>query len=220
MFAAMHPALSLTLLVIVEGARGALAATMRRAPETAIPGMTALWNWLTRAARRFDRILATPYVPPQARRTSRRTPRRTPARVPPTAPKPALPTWHWLRRVLRSPEINGGPSQFEQFLRNPDVHALLARDPRAVRLLRGLCRRFAIRRAPDLPAILFPTYPRKQPKAPRGTVTPKLRDPRPLIERTAVCPDTGRRTFVPWTAELAEYRRAYRLRKSDTATRH
>ena len=196
----MQHALSATLLVIVEGARTAIGRTMRRAPQTAWPAMTLLWGWLIRSARRFDRILATPYVPARPR------PRATPAAVSATAPKASLPTWHRLRRLVASPEINGAPSQFEQFLRDPDVHALLARDPRAVRLLRGLCRRFSIPRQPDLPAVLFPTR-RRTPK-PRGSgAASRLRDPRPIVERTAVCPDTGRRTFVPWTAELAGYRR-------------
>ena len=201
-----HP-LSATLLVIVEVARGVLAKTMRRAPETAVPRITFFWGWLFRAARRLDRILATPYVAPRPRPSRTRT-AETPA--PDQQPKPALPTWHWLRRVIGGHEINGGPSLFEHFLRDPDVHALLARDPRAVRLFRGLCRRFSIARAPDLPAVLFAPHTRRKPGTRKAGMPSALRDPRPIIERTAVCPDTGRRTFVPWTAEMAEYRRQMR----------
>ena len=204
----MRHSLSLTLMAIAEGAQRAIGRTMGRAPETAFPRITLLWNWLVRAARRFDRILSTPYVPLRPRPQAAHP---TPLAAP--APPPTLPTWHWLRHVLDACEINAAPCQFEQFLRDPHVHALVAQDPRAARLLRGLCRRYAIRRAPDFPAILFPSRTRRKPKLGQPATPPRLRDPRPIIERTAVCPDTGRRTFVPWTAELAEYRRAYRQRK-------
>ena len=168
--------------------------------------------------RRFDHIARTsPAVASHARRPAAHARPAAPDAPAPAAPPRIPASWRRLFAPLHTPEILGGLSQFEHWLKDPELAGLLARDPRAVRVLRGLCRRMGVRRVPELPAILFPLYPRRRPEArkPARTPTgpPRLRDPRPIVERTAVCPDTGRRTFVPWTAELAEYRRHWRLQR-------
>ena len=216
----MQHALSATLLVIVEGARTAIGQAMRRAPHASFPAIHWLHDWLFRSARRLDRILSTPYRPraPVSPVNRAGGPR---ARVLPSPP--ARLTWAGFRRLIGGQEVSAADTQLAHLLRDPDIRALLARDPRAVRLFRGLCRRLGIRRAPDLPAILFPAPTPRGPEPRRPAPTPKLRDPRPIVERTAVCPDTGRRTFVPWTAELAGYRRAmaplYRHARRAAATK-
>ena len=189
-----------TLMVIIEVARTVIGRTMRQAPPATFPAITLLYGWLLRTARRFGRILATPYVPARPRaRTQAPAPR---------AARLAVPTWRWLLRQTRAAELNVLSTQLEHFLKDPAVAELLARDPRALRLLRGMCRRIGIRRAPDLPALLFPPPRRRRQPRPKPPA-PRLRDPRPIIERTEICPDTGRRTFVPWTQELAASRRHF-----------
>ena len=209
------PALAETLMVIARTAQDLIGPAMRHARPDSHPAIHLLFNWVVGVARRFAHILATPYVAPLPRPGRPARPATPSARALavaiPGQPAPTLRTWRWLVRALGINTPYATVTQFTQFLRDPAIAELLARDPRAVRLLRGMCRRFAIQRQPDLPPILF-ARPRRRVRPRPAAPASRLRDPRPIIERTAVCPDTGRRTFVPWTAELAEYRLLYAAR--------
>jgi hypothetical protein len=106
---------------------------------------------------------------------------RPPAATPrPTAARPPKPTFprrfFWLVNIAPGHQMAAGRGYFRNLLAEPDMAAFLQAAPQAARIFRPLCRILGIARAPDLPAILFPTRARR-PATPRAPRPPK--EPRP-----------------------------------------
>ena len=212
-----HPLL-LTLSVIVDVARKGIVAVSGRVPVAAHSAILWLHNWFNGSVRRLAHILATPYRPRAATRRPRATAGQAsaPASNRPTSRPISRPTWRWLQRLTGGAPQVGQLTQFEHFLRDPEVHALVAADPRARRLFRGMCRRLGIRRAPDLPALLFAAAspPAQAPKA-----RPPARPARPPAHRRAHRHLPGHRPTDPRSLDGGAGRIPPRLPPPDRKTR-
>ncbi len=135
--------------VIVAGMIAVVARRFLRDPQFSAV-IVPLCGWLGRAVRRFGRVVARPAVArfrPVAVATVVATavatvdarPARAVARV-----RVRLPGGKgWLVRALGW-EMAGYGSQFEAWLAEPEVQALLARLPAAGRVLRPLCRMLGV----------------------------------------------------------------------------
>ena len=109
------------------------------------PLVVAIWTRLQRMSARFRAVAATPPRPPRApgpwaapapRQAALRTAAQDPA--PPPVPRPPQPRGAcWLVRLV--PGATAGRSQLQALLRDPEMAALLAADPRLGRILRPLC---------------------------------------------------------------------------------
>ena len=123
------------------------------------PLLIAIWKRLRDISARFLAVAATPLPPPRLTAPNpaphpTRSPRRPPRR-PPVLPRGA----RWLLRLI--PGAAASRSQREALLREPEMAALLAADPRLGRIPRPLCRMLGVhcsvtpqprkRRAPPAP---------------------------------------------------------------------
>ena len=127
-----------------------------RAPTLLPPGelTEAIWRAVQRAFVRVQTLATTPPRPPSAAPARRRaTPR--PAAPPPADPDAPLSVaaiWRanrehgWLRAMM--PALDDVAAQFEAWLCDRDLDALLAADPRTVRAVRALGRLLGVN--PDL----------------------------------------------------------------------
>ena len=108
---------------------------LRRLPA---PLLIAIWKRLRDISARFLAVAATKLPPPRLTAPNpaphpARSPRRPPRR-PPVLPRGA----RWLLRLI--PGAAASRSQREALLREPEMAALLAADPRLDRIPRPLCR--------------------------------------------------------------------------------
>jgi hypothetical protein len=137
-----------------------------------------LWGYLTRTARRFDRLIARLAAgrPPRAARPARtgRPPKSAKAAEPrQPGSRPRLPRGRrWLAAALQHHGA-GYASQLNHLLEDPANAALLTASPQAQRLLRPLCHILGI-----APSCVPPLPPR--PRKPRPKPVPK---PRPLTRK-------------------------------------
>ena len=138
-----------------------------------------LWNRLTEAAERFAAIAAHP-VARSRRRPAERPP--TPTDAPPAGPPPqprrtlarrTLPRGQgWLARM--APELVPFGIDFADLLAQPEMTELLKTAPRLGRLLRPLCRMFAIT-PPEAPPQTPDPLPRRVPPAAPAPARPRRR---------------------------------------------
>ena len=220
-----QPTLSQTLTIIVDSARAQIANCFARARPHHQPAIFLFHTWILRVLRRFEHIERTRYRP--SRKRARPVQAEAPP-APPRAARPRSPGWMFLIRNLPGYEYRALPTQFAHFLKDPAIAELLARDPRAVALFRGACRRLALRPEPGLPPVLFPATPRKRrerrPK-PRASPQPltwngRVFDPKRFPPDTfAIDPAVGYPTWRGTKAERLTLRRAWAAerRKSKVA---
>lgn len=127
--------------------------------------LVAIWTRLHRMSARFAAVAATPVPPPRPERPAPAPhpasprPTRAPHR-PPTMPHGA----RWLIRLL--PDTAASLSQLEALLREPEMAALLADDPRLGRILRPLCWALGVDRR-----LAPPARKRRKPPAPEPPPT-------------------------------------------------
>ena len=119
-------------------------------------------------------------------------PQRRPGQPPP--PKNPLPnTFGWLLKLV--PDAVGYRSQLEHLLRDPEMAALLAAAPTAMRRpLRSLCRMLGL---PPLPTLALPPRPRPPP-APAA----KKREKPPPLARSRLGFHKGLPPLFPFTPRL------------------
>ena len=156
---AAAPGVARRLGVILAALAALVARALLRHPIRAALTVP-LWTRLTRAARRFDRLMA---------RLAAGTPSRR-ARSGRSGPRAALPSGHaWLVVALRH-EAAAFASQLDHLLAEPATAALLAASPQAASILRPICRMLGLR-----PAAL-PPKPHRERVAPAATlpVTPAV----------------------------------------------
>ena len=129
------------------------------------PLVIVVWSYFKRLSARFDRLVLRVRAG-KAARPARTRPASNAA--PPTAsrpepkPKLRLPTsLFWLRYL--APQTAPLHGSLRLLLCDPEMVALLEREPQAGRLLRPLCRALGIVPGPDLPAALFARNPRPRP---------------------------------------------------------
>ena len=176
---ATAPGLARQLGVILAALAALVARAFLRDPAR-VALIIPLWTRLTRAARRFDRLMSrlavgTPSKPRQPGRSGSR-------------PVP-LPSGNgWLRAALRH-EGAACATQLEHLLAEPETAALLAQFPQAARILRPICRMLGLRLAP------LPPTPRLPPTAP-ALIAERARAPQvpPLAATAPSCP----RARWPW----------------------
>ncbi len=170
------------------------------------PLVVAIWTRLRRMSARFLALAATPMPPPRLARPAPAGHDAAPGLAsPPPAVRmprcpPAMPYGaRWLLRLV--PGTAAGLSQLETLLRDPEMEALLAADPRLGRILRTLCWMLGVH-----PSLAPP---------PRRRRTP----PAPAISPTA--PDPGQPAAPECTAPLARRarRKKFNLRGRDLLTR-
>ena len=113
--------------------------------------LIAIWTRLNRMSTRFAAVAATPIPPPRPLRPASE-PLPTPAQPTETPRrKPAMAYGaRWLIRLL--PGTAASLSQLEALLRDPEMEALLAADPRLGRILRPLCWALGVHRSLAPPA--------------------------------------------------------------------
>ena len=180
---ATAPGLARQLGVILAALAALVARVFLRDPRH-VALIIPLWTRLTRAARRFDRLMArlaagTPSKPRQPGRSGSR-------------PVP-LPTGNgWLRLALRH-EGAACATQLDHLLAAPETAALLAQFPQAARILRPICRMLGLR-VLALPRILRPQ--RTTPAPPSALTSGRRPDlpPPPLAATAPSCP----RARWPW----------------------
>ncbi len=180
---AAAPLLAVRLGMILAGLAALIARAFLKHPRH-VAVILPLWARLTRAARRFERLMA--------RLTEGKTPR--PSRPGHSGPPPTpLPTAHgWLVVALRH-EAAAYACQLEAFLAEPQTAALIAHSPQAGRILRPLCRMLGLPQgaATHQPPAIPPTPP-EPPTPPPAAFTPA-----PTLEPP--CP----RARWPWFARHA-----------------
>ena len=150
--------------VIVAALAALIARAFLRHPTRAAL-IVPLWRYLTRTARRFDRLMAhiaAGQLPPKRRPGTRSGSR--------AVPLPS--TRAWLVIALRH-EAAAFASQLQSLLAEPEAAGLLATTPAAGRLLRPLCRMLG------LPAAGSPKAPGRPPTLPRGPAKPEHANPEP-----------------------------------------
>ena len=171
------------------------------------PLVVAIWTRLRRISAQFLAVAATPIPParpaPAGHNTAPRPASPPPAARPPRRP-PVMPYGaRWLLRLI--PGAAASLSQLETLLRDPEMAALLAADPRMGRILRALCWMLGVH-----PSLAPPPRRRRGP-------------PTPAIPPDA--PDPGQAAALecaaPWTAPLARRarRKRFNLRGRDLLTR-
>ena len=151
----------------------------------------AIWTRLHRISAHFRAVAATPLPPPRPARPDP-PPRAT---APHPAPSPRRPTAMahdagWLVRLM--PGTAASRSQLEALLRDPEMAALLAADPRLGRILRPLCWMLGVHRSLAPPARRRRKPPAAerppaasagaanappQPRPKRARITPRAREP-------------------------------------------
>lgn len=106
--------------------------------------VVAIWTRLHRIAASFRAVAATPIPPPRPPRPEQAAPVATQDPDAPPQPTraprrpPAMPYGaRWLLRLIASATVS--LAQLEDLLRDPQMAALLAADPRLGRILRALC---------------------------------------------------------------------------------
>ena len=148
-----HAALALAarLGVILAGLAALIARRFLRDPRfTAL--IIPLWTRLSRGARRFERAVSRPAIPPSETPGAPR-----PTRAPVT-PRPMLPRAQgWLIRALGH-EAVAHAAYLEHLLADPAMAALLTARPHASRILRPFCRMLG------LPAVGAPDRPPPPPR--------------------------------------------------------
>ena len=139
------------------------------------PLVVAIWTRLRRMSARFLALAATPIPPPRPARPAPAGHDDAPGpAIPPPAARtprrpPAMPYGaRWLPRLI--PGTAAGLSQLETLLRDPEMEALLAADPRLGRILRALCWMLGVH-----PSLAPPPRRRRTPPAP--TTSPTEPDP-------------------------------------------
>ena len=103
---------------------------------------------------------------------------------------------HWLLRLI--PGAAASRSQREALLREPEMEALLAADPRLVRILRPLCRMLGVHGS-----VTLPSRKRRAPPAPEPSPG---RTGRRLRRRRACGIRTPRRAAPPTARPLPDAR--------------
>lgn len=138
-----------------------------------LPGalVAAIWTRLHRIAAQFRAVAATPIPPPPPAPPE---PAANPTTPQPESPRPASPPQaarpprrppvmpygaRWLLRLIPGAAIS--LSQLETLLRDPEMEALLAADPRLGHILRALCWMLGVRRS-----LTPPPRRRRKPPAP------------------------------------------------------
>ena len=159
-------------------------AEQRRLTRLAGALVIAIWTRLHRISARFGAVAATPLPPPRPARPDP-APRAAAPHPAPSSRRPAaMPHGAgWLVRLM--PGTAASRSQLEALLRDPEMAALLAADPRLGRILRPLCWMLGVHRSLAPPA-------RRRRKPPAAERSPPASDgaasvpppPRPKRART------------------------------------
>ncbi|MBV8399597.1 MAG: hypothetical protein JOZ17_12775, partial [Acetobacteraceae bacterium] len=146
-------AFTITYLCGVIGEQG-------RSDRASVPFLNLTCLRLRRLCTRLTRLIAAfreGRLAPARVRTRRETPPR-----PPRKEQLRLPSkFGWLLRF--GWQAAGSRSQFEHWLEDPEVQALVAASPQARRILRALCRMFGI---PLGPALALPRRKRERRRKP------------------------------------------------------
>ena len=169
---------------------------LRRLPA---PLLIAIWKRLRDISARFLAVAATPLPPPRLTAPNpaphpARSPRRPP-RCPPVLPRGA----RWLLRLI--PGAAASRSQREALLREPEMAALLAADPRLGGILRPLCRMLGVHGS-----VTPPLRKRRAPPAPQAVPGRTGRNGRHLRRRRACGIRTPRRVAPPTARPLPDAR--------------
>ena len=137
------------------------------------PLVVAIWTRLRRISAQFLALAATPVPParpaPAGHNAAPDTaPRPAPQAARPPRRKPVMPCGaRWLLRLI--PGAAASLSQLETLLRDPEMEALLAADPRMGRLLRALCWMLGVH-----PSLAPP--PRRRRRPPASAIPPDAAD--------------------------------------------
>jgi hypothetical protein len=201
---ALAPEIARRLGVIVAGLAAVVARRFLREPHL-VALTVPLWGRITRAARRFGRVMAALAAgrPPRPSHAGRS--RSAPDHPPPAPSHPRLPQGRdWLVRVLGW-EAAGFGSQLEAMLREPGVAEMLAASSAACRILRPLCRMLAVHddalpAAPKRARAAAPITPAPATAAPAAPPRPHQRVRRERIAH----PATFAATPAPWDGPLPE----------------
>jgi hypothetical protein len=215
------PAFAARLSDIFMGLAALIARAFLRNP-TRVGLILTLWNRLTRAGRRCDRLMARVAQGTEQPRSLSRPGRQRATATAPSCPQVQLPTTHaWLLKDLKH-EAALYTQRLETILSDPDFAAIIAHCPQALRLLRPLGHMLGVRHAslgvrhaavPPLPGRRPPAppaiaAPRATPVQPRAAAAmhpplPAWRRPPPPRHEAEPCPHMDRWPFVPWTATRA-----------------
>jgi hypothetical protein len=146
------PEMARRFAMIMAGLGALIARRFLKMPH--LSGFTVLlWNRLSRAVRRLERVLARP--PAKARAPRAHAERRENAR----ARQPGLPSGReWIVRELGW-EAAAYMGHLEVLLAEPETQALLARFPGAGRILRPFCRMLGVPVAAATPAAVVADTP-------------------------------------------------------------
>lgn len=159
-----------------------------RSQRLAGPLVVAIWTRLRRISAQFLALAATPIPPARPAPAGHNAAPRPPAqadRLP--RRKPAMPYGaRWLLRLI--PGTAASLAQLETLLRDPEMAALLAADPRLGRLLRPLCWMLGVH-----PSLAPPPRRRRRPNA---QATPPDEADAADPDQAAV-PDSAARTAPP-----------------------
>ena len=160
-----------------------------------LPLIALIVDRIRRIKQRFaylaDRLRDGLYIP--RHRTT--APRRRPGQARPQNPLPQK--FGWLLKLV--PEAVGYRSQLENLLRDPEMAALLAAAPTAMRRpLRSLCRMLGLSPPPVLP---LPPRP-KPPPAPSPATTAAKREKPPPLARSRLGFHKGLPPLFPFTPRL------------------
>ena len=161
-----------------------------------LPLIALIVDRIRRIKQRFSHFAARVadgfYIP----RQRSAPPRRRPGQAPP--PPNKLPQkFGWLLKLV--PEAVGYRAQLEHLLRDPEMAALLAAAPTAMRRpLRSLCRMLGL---PPPPILALPPRP-KPPPAPSPATTAAKREKPPPLARSRLGFHKGLPPLFPFTPRL------------------
>jgi len=171
---AAAPALGASMCAILMALAALVAHAFLRDPFH-VALINPLWTRITRAARRFDRLMARVAAGTEQPRPSRPASRPDPCLAVRSGRRPvvSLPNRTAWLTVALSHHGAGRRSQIEHLLADPRTAEIIAAVPQAVSLLRPICRILGI----SHPAI--PPRPRRQPSAPSAAPAEPARTPAP-----------------------------------------
>ena len=183
---ATPPATPTDRLAAIVALPAGCVAEQRRLTRLAGALVIAIWTRLHRISVRFGAVAATPLPPPRPARPDP-APRATAPHLAPSSRRPTAMAHDagWLVRLM--PGTAASRSQLEALLRDPEMAALLAADPRLGRILRPLCWMLGVHRslAPPARRRRKPPAAKRSPAASAGAATVP---PQPRPKRTRITP--------------------------------